>query len=217
MPEVSRHMDTSLNRSQMSLPTAANILEFRHAASHEVPFTDLKESEVAQSCPTLCDPIGCSLPGSSIGEIFQARVPEWVTISFSRGSSWPRDRIPVSRTPGRCFTVWATGKTRPLYWSRENQINIWQYWLHISILNISLCCLPLEDPLGGLRSSPAPPPPLRTISSPRAVPTHSSLLCTRWPLSTWETAICSLGPESNVHFWRILYITYIWNLKNTTD
>ena len=85
MPEVSRHMDTSLNKSQMSLPTAANTREFRHAASHEVPFTDLKESEVAQSC--LCDPMGCSLPGSSAGEIFQARLPEWVAISFSRGSS----------------------------------------------------------------------------------------------------------------------------------
>ena len=43
MPEVSRHMDTSLNKSQMSLPTAANTLEFRHAAPHEVPFTDLKK------------------------------------------------------------------------------------------------------------------------------------------------------------------------------
>ena len=53
MPEVSRHMDTSLNKSQMSLPTAASILEFRHAASHEVLFIDLKESEVAQSCLTL--------------------------------------------------------------------------------------------------------------------------------------------------------------------
>ena len=49
------------------------------------------ESEVAQSYPTLCDPMDCSLPGSSIHGIVQARVPEWVAISFSRGSSWPRD------------------------------------------------------------------------------------------------------------------------------
>ena len=47
----------------------------------------VKESEVAQSCPTLCDPMGCSLPGFSVHGIFQARVPEWVAISFSRGSS----------------------------------------------------------------------------------------------------------------------------------
>ena len=42
-----------------------------------------KDSEVAQSCPTLCDPMDCSLPGSSIHGIFQARVLEWVAISFS--------------------------------------------------------------------------------------------------------------------------------------
>ena len=41
------------------------------------------ESEVAQSCPTLSDPMDCSLPGSSVHGIFQARVLEWVAISFS--------------------------------------------------------------------------------------------------------------------------------------
>ena len=49
-----------------------------------------RESEVAQLCPTLCDPMDCSPPGSSIHGIFQARVLEWVAISFSRGSSQPR-------------------------------------------------------------------------------------------------------------------------------
>jgi len=45
------------------------------------------ESEIAQSCLTLCEPMNCSLPGSSIHGIFQARVLEWVAIFFSRGSS----------------------------------------------------------------------------------------------------------------------------------
>ena len=45
---------------------------------------------VSQSCPTLCDPMDCSLPGSSVHGLFQARIPEWVAISFSRGSSQPR-------------------------------------------------------------------------------------------------------------------------------
>ena len=45
------------------------------------------EGEVTQSCPTLCDPMDCSLPGSSIRGIFQARVLEWGAISCSRGSS----------------------------------------------------------------------------------------------------------------------------------
>ena len=79
-----------------------------------------KESEVAQSCPTLCnpmdcslpgssihgiDPMDCSLPGSSVHGIFQARVLEWGAISFSRGSSRPRDRTQVSCIVGRRFTI----------------------------------------------------------------------------------------------------------------
>ena len=67
-----------------------------------------KESEVSQSCPALCYPLDCSPPGSSIHGIFQARVLEWVAISFSRGSSRPRDWTQVSGIVGRCFTIWAT-------------------------------------------------------------------------------------------------------------
>ena len=66
------------------------------------------ESEVTQSCPTLCDPMDCSLPGFSLHGIFQARVLEWVAISFSSGSSWPRDRTQVSCIAGSHFTLWAT-------------------------------------------------------------------------------------------------------------
>ena len=46
-------------------------------------------SEVTQSCPTLCDPVDSSPPGSSVHGILQARILEWVAISFSRGSSQP--------------------------------------------------------------------------------------------------------------------------------
>ena len=81
-----------------------------------IPYTHLpptlphspSESEVAQSCLTLCEPMNCSLPGSSIHGVFQTRVPEWIAISFSRGSSRPRDRTRVSHIVGRHFTVWAT-------------------------------------------------------------------------------------------------------------
>ena len=66
------------------------------------------ESEVAQLCPTLCDPMDCSPPGSSIHGILQARVLEWVAISFSRGSSQPRNRTWVSHIIGRRFTIWVT-------------------------------------------------------------------------------------------------------------
>ena len=68
--------------------------------------TNLKnESEVIQSCPTLCDPMNCSLSGSSVHGIFQARILEWVAISFSRGSSRPRDQTRVPCIVGRRFTI----------------------------------------------------------------------------------------------------------------
>ena len=57
---------------------------------------------------TLWDPTDCSLPGSSVHRILQARILEWVTSSFSRVSSQPRDQTQVSYFAGRCFTVWAT-------------------------------------------------------------------------------------------------------------
>ena len=60
---------------------------------------------VTQSCPTLCDPMDCNLPDSSVHGILQARIREWVAIPFSRGSSRPRDRTQVFRIAGRFFTV----------------------------------------------------------------------------------------------------------------
>ena len=79
-------------------------------------YMEVKWSKVAQSCPTLCDPMDHSLPGSSVHGIFQARILEWVAISFSRGSSQSRDRTQVSRIVGRCFyplSQWGS----PLYGS----------------------------------------------------------------------------------------------------
>ena len=54
-----------------------------------------------------CDPMGCSPPPSVHG-VYQAAILEWVIISFSRGSSWPRDRTQVSHIADRFFSVWAT-------------------------------------------------------------------------------------------------------------
>ena len=73
---------------------------------------------VTQSSPTLCDPMDCSLPGSAVHGILQAR--EWVgtgvdSHSFSRISSWPRDQIQVSYTSGRFFTIWATREAHIYY------------------------------------------------------------------------------------------------------
>ena len=54
------------------------------------------ETEIAQLCPTLRDPMDCSLPGSSVRGIFQARVLEWVAIAFSIGGPWASPKTSVS-------------------------------------------------------------------------------------------------------------------------
>ena len=69
---------------------------------HKV-LVEVKWSEVTQSCLTLCDPVDCSPQGSSVHGIFQAIVLEWIAISFSSGSSQPRDGTHVSHIVGRCF------------------------------------------------------------------------------------------------------------------
>ena len=60
---------------------------------------------VTQTCPTLCNPMDCSLLGSSVHGILQAGILEWVAMSSSRGSSQPRDQTQVSYIAGRFFTV----------------------------------------------------------------------------------------------------------------
>ena len=72
-------------------------------------------SKVAQSCPTLCDPVDCSPPGSSVHGVLQARILEWVAISFSRGSSEPRNWTHVSLIAGRRFNLWATRANPKLF------------------------------------------------------------------------------------------------------
>ena len=76
--------------------------KYKHSIKSE------SESEVAQSFPTPCDPMDCSLPGSSVHGIFQAIVLEWIAIAFSRGPSQPKDRTRVSHNVDRRFTIWAT-------------------------------------------------------------------------------------------------------------
>ena len=63
---------------------------------------------VAQTCPTLCNPMDCSPPDSSVHGILQARILEWVANPSSRGTSWPRDQTQVSCIARRFFTIWAT-------------------------------------------------------------------------------------------------------------
>ena len=86
--------------------------------------------EVAQLCPTLCDPMGYSLPVSSIQVIFHVRILESVAISFSRGSSWSRARTQVSHISGTRESQHETQKSnqirQPLYLLGRETINLWR-------------------------------------------------------------------------------------------
>ena len=66
---------------------------------------------IGKLCLTLCDPMDCSLPGSSVHGILQARILEWAAISFSRGSSPPRDPTCIFCTAGEFFITEATRAT----------------------------------------------------------------------------------------------------------
>ena len=86
----------------------------------------------------------CSLPGSSVHGIFQAIVLEWIAISFSRGSSRPRDRTWVSRIVDRCFTVWATREVKYLA-DMPLKCGLWLYsflcFIEDRLLSLYLFCL----------------------------------------------------------------------------
>ena len=81
---------------------------------------------VNQSCPTLCDPMGCSPPGSSIHGDSPGKNTGVGYHLFFRGSSWPRDQTPVSCIVGRFFTVWAT---REALYSKTLILMIMKLWL----------------------------------------------------------------------------------------
>ena len=99
----------------------------------------MKVKTVSRLCLTLCDPMDCSLPGSSVHEILQARILEWVAIPFSRASSWPRDQIWISGITGRFFTVWAPREAKEIY----------------QIRSVAQSCPTLCDPMN--RSTPGLP------------------------------------------------------------
>ena len=74
---------------------------------NEVKWSEVK---VAQSCPTLCDPMDYTVHG-----ILQARILEWIAIPLSRGSSQPGEKTQVSHIVGQFFTSWAQGRVASAY------------------------------------------------------------------------------------------------------
>ena len=81
--------------------------------------------KVTQSCPTLCDPMNCSLPGSFALGILQARILEWVAVLFSRVSSQPSNQTQLSCIEGEFFTIWATREAHSMGIRIFNIITVW--------------------------------------------------------------------------------------------
>ena len=131
----------------------------------------------AQSCPTLCDPTDYSLPGSSVHRISQARILERVAISFSRGSSWPRDPTRISWAS--CIGRWVAALAKYRNRVNSNNDNCRGRWKarHCLFITIQASCLWLHLFLFKLF--------LKLIKS--------------FPL-----AFCS--PSQFVHFWENWYI-----------
>ena len=93
---------------------------------------------VAKSCLTLCNPMDCSPPGSSVHQIFQTRILAWVAVSFSRGSSWPRDQIHISCICKQILYHWAIGEAQKL--KKQNSyclLNIFTYKSHLEPWRVS--------------------------------------------------------------------------------
>ena len=101
----------SLHFLEHFIPIILSYVQNKNLAQE--PWVSESESELSQSCPKLCDPMDCNLPGSSIHGIFQARILQWVAFSYSRESSPPTDRTHISVSPalaGRFFTTAPPGQ-----------------------------------------------------------------------------------------------------------
>ena len=99
----------------VALSQLSNARLIFHSNYLEFFFSRVAQLLVAPSCPTLCNSMDCSPPGSSVHGILQARELEWVAIPFSTRSSQPRDHTWVSCITGRFFTIWARLEIPILY------------------------------------------------------------------------------------------------------
>ena len=95
---------------------------------------DTVSAKSLQSCPTLCDPMDWSSPGSSVRGIFQARILEWISMSFSRGSSQPRDQT--------CFASISCIGSRVLYHSATLEAHLIHSSHLVNIFCVNVFILP---------------------------------------------------------------------------
>jgi len=108
------HVFPILNLALISLLVSPKILSWRKTISNKTYlylYLSIYIRKWKWSRSVMSDslnPVDCSTPSFSIHGILHARILEWITISFSMGSNWPRDRSQVTCIEGRCFNLWAT-------------------------------------------------------------------------------------------------------------
>ena len=125
---------------------------------------------VAQLCWTLCNTMDNSPSGSSVHGILQARILEWVAISFSRGSSRPTDRTWVFWIAGGVFTFWATGEAQFHSVQFSHSVVSDSLWLHESQHARPPC--------------PSPTPGVYSDSCPSSQWCHPAILSSVAPFSS---------------------------------
>ena len=143
-----------------------------------------------------CDPVDCSLPGSSVHGISEARILEWVAISFSRVSSWPRNQTQVSCIAGRFFTNWAMREVLSCLqfdnWDailksmmHLHEVEMKKFIFHLLLKNSENSRTPAQwswcQVLCSLQIANVPPLPWLCLFSPKSCP-EKSYLMTLWDL-----------------------------------
>ena len=150
------------------------------------------ESEVVQLCLTLCDPVDCNLPGSSIHGILQARILEWIAISFSRDLPDPgiEPGSPALQADAqtRCEVVWTFSGIPffgdwnenwpfPVLWPLLNFPNLLAYWVH----TLTASSFRIWSSATGI---PSPPLALFIVTHLKACLTsHSRMSASRWVIT----------------------------------
>ena len=124
------------------------------------------------SCVQLCDPMACSLPGSSVHEILQARILEWLATLSSRGSSWPRDQTHVSCVSCIASATWEAPISSYVTHGNCQVLCLWKVLsAHPSPSVLSpFVLLPSSHQLS---LGPLPPPTWRIYSDGLSMPVHS--------------------------------------------
>ena len=103
-------------------------------------------AKLLQSCLTLCDPMNCSPPGSSVHRILLARILDWVVMPSSRGSSPPRDQTQVSMSPAFFFSLRCYEKYIYLLFILEANYFTILYWLCHTLTRILHRCIRVPHP-----------------------------------------------------------------------